>query len=418
MLNRRFSLRSRIAGTILAAVTLAGVLLSVVAHYVDERLEESETYDLLAEELTHYEQRMRLDPGAEPLASARLTIYRASDFARMPRNIAALAPGFHNAIRMDGRILRVLVKDGDFGRLYITYDVTAHTVQERIALVVLMLGLAAIIAVAAWAALGLSSRLVGPVRQLATRLRGIDPGTRQLRIADEFAGNELEPIARSVDTFLERLDGFVEREQSFTSTASHELRTPLAVIQGAVELLSEQTAAQSGAAKPVERIRRAVREMSEFTDSLLTISREESAENAAEVSSDVAAILPRVVEDQRAVAGAKQIEVVPSAAAPLEVHAPDSMVAMVIGNLIRNALQHGTGGRIICRLEGRSLEVANEGTIAARDLPHLFERNFTTRPGGHGMGLYIAQRICTRYGWDIRLASNERHTVATLVFNA
>jgi len=42
------------------------------------------------------------------------------------------------------------VKDGEFGRLYVTYDVTAHTAQERIALLVLILGLAAIIAMAAW----------------------------------------------------------------------------------------------------------------------------------------------------------------------------------------------------------------------------------------------------------------------------
>lgn len=417
MMKRRFSLRSRIAGTILAAVTLAGVLLSVVAHYVDERLEDSETYDLLSEELTHYEQRMRSDPGAEPLASARLTIYRASDFARMPRSIAALPPGFHNATRIDGRILRVLVKDGDFGRLYITYDVTAHTVQERIALVVLMLGLAAIIAVAGWAALALSSRIVGPVRQLANRLRGIDPGTRQLRIADEFAGNELEPIARSVDTFLERLDGFVEREQSFTATASHELRTPLAVIQGAVELLSEQTQSQPAALKPVDRIRRAVREMSEFTESLLTISREEAVGDSTEAASDVAVILPRVVDDQRAVAGAKHIQVL-VAGKPVHVHAPDSMVAMVIGNLVRNALLHGTGDTVTCRLEGRSLQVANAGAIAAAAMPRLFERNFTTRPGGHGMGLYIAERICARYGWDIRLASHGEQTIATISFNA
>ena len=58
-----------------------------------------------------------------------------------------------------------------------------------------------------------------------------------MRIGAQFAGNELEPIARSIDTFMERLDGFVEREQSFTATASHELRTPLAVMRGAVELL-------------------------------------------------------------------------------------------------------------------------------------------------------------------------------------
>jgi len=416
MMKRQLSLRSRIAGTILAAVTLAGVLLSVVAHYVDERLEETETYDLLSEELTHYEQRMRADPGAEPLASARLTIYRASDFARMPRVIVALPPGFHNAIRLDDRILRVLVKDGEFGRLYVTYDVTAHTAQERIALWVLILGLAVIIAMAAWAALGLSSRLVGPVRALAERLSDIDPRTRQLRIAGEFAGNELEPIAKSVDSFLERLDGFVEREQSFTATASHELRTPLAVIQGAVEVISAQSQDPPATAKPMERIRRAVREMSEFIEALLTMSREEPAEQAQGTLCDVTTILPRVIDDQRAVAGSKQIEVRMGAVAPLRVRAPDSMVAMLIGNLVRNALQHGKGSTVTCHVEQGSLTVENEGEIAPADLPRVFDRSFTTRVGGHGMGLYLVKRICERYGWAIRLASSGRHTTATVLF--
>ncbi len=71
-----------------------------------------------------------------------------------------------------------------------------------------------------------------------------------MRIGAQFAGNELEPIARSIDTFMERLDGFVEREQSFTATASHELRTPLAVMRGAVELLETQTAGRPGRARP------------------------------------------------------------------------------------------------------------------------------------------------------------------------
>ena len=76
---------------------------------------------------------------------------------------------------------------------------------------------------------------------------------------------------------MERLDGFVEREQSFTATASHELRTPLAVMRGAVELLETQAADRPGAGKALARIQRAVREMTEFTDALLALSREQQA---------------------------------------------------------------------------------------------------------------------------------------------
>ena len=72
----RLSLRARISGAMIALVAVAGVVLSAWAYLADERLKRSITFDLLSEELTHFEQRMRADRGAEPLRSARLSIYR------------------------------------------------------------------------------------------------------------------------------------------------------------------------------------------------------------------------------------------------------------------------------------------------------------------------------------------------------
>ena len=409
----RQSLRARIAGTMIALVAIAGVVLSAWAYLADERLKRSITFDLLSEELTHYEQRMHADRGAEPLRSARLSIYRSSDLAELPRHIAMLKPGAMHRVRSEGRLLDVLVRDGDFGRLYITYDVTTHATQELIAIVVLTLGVVAIVIVAGIAALAISRRLVEPVTALANRLTQIDPGERHVRIGAQFAGNELEPIARSVDAFMERLDGFVEREQSFTSTASHELRTPLAVMRGAVELLETQAADRPGAAKALARIQRAVREMTEFTDALLALSREQRA--ASDATCDVRAVLARVVEDQRSVAPDKRIVLDIDSDAPLRVAAPESMVAMTIGNLVRNAIQHGVGRDVLCRAHGRELIVSNEGSLPASDAATA-PRRFTTHPSGHGMGLYLVRRICERYGWAIRLENSAEGVTATVGF--
>jgi len=314
-------------------------------------------------------------------------------------------------VRSDGRLLDVLVRDSEFGRLYITYDVTTHATQENIALAVLALGVAAIVLVAGLAATAISRRLVEPVTALADRLTQIDPGERHVRIAAQFAGNELEPIARSVDMFMERLDGFVEREQSFTSTASHELRTPLAVMRGAVELLEAQSSHQPSSAKALARIHRAVREMTEFTDALLALSREPSAETSPEC--DVGAVLTRVMEDQSAVAPDKQIVV--DHDGPRMVAAPESMVVMAISNLIRNAIQHGTGDRVLCRLAGSTLTIENAGTLPSDSLAAT-PRRFTTHPAGHGMGLYLVRRICERYGWEIQLENIDPGVRATLRF--
>jgi len=413
-LTARLSLRARIASSMVALVTAAGLLLATWTYLAQKRLEENVTYDLLAEEITNYEQRLRLDPGAEPLQSAQLRIYRSRDIAEVPREIARFKPGSYGPLRLNKRYVRVRVRDGEFGRLYVIYDVTTQLVEQRVAAIFLAVGLAATVFLTAWVAYGWSGQLVGPVYQLAARLSEIDPQQRHLRIARDFAGNELEPIARSIDSFLERLDGFVEREQSFTATASHELRTPLAVIQGAVELLQEQTRTQPNAAKALARIQRAVREMSEFTEALLALSREDEHDRD-DTSCDVTALLSRIVEDQRSIAQNKTIALAITSRS-LRVQAPDSMVAMVIGNLVRNALQHGQGQEIRCTLQERTLTVINHGAIAREHLPRLFERSFTTRPGGHGMGLYLVQRICERYHWKMELESGAAGVMAKVDF--
>jgi signal transduction histidine kinase len=411
----RLSLRARIAGTMIALVAVAGTVLSAWAYLADERLKRNITFDLLSEELTHYEQRMRVDRGAEPLRSARLSIYRSSDLAELPRHIAMLRPGAMHRVRSEGRLLDVLVRDGNFGRLYITYDVTTHARQEAIAILVLALGVSAIVLLAGLAAAAISRRLVEPVTALAERLTQIDPGERHVRIGAQFAGNELEPIARSVDSFMERLDGFVEREQSFTATASHELRSPLAVMRGAVELLEAQAADRPGAVKALARIQRAVRDMSEFTDALLALSREQQPSPSSDIRCDVNAVLARVVEDQRSVAVERRIVLEVEPNAMLSVAAPESMVAMTINNLVRNAVQHGTGPEVFCQSHGRELIVSNSGALPSDGLANA-PRRFTTHPAGHGMGLYLVRRICERYGWSIRLENTAAGVRATVAF--
>jgi signal transduction histidine kinase len=99
----------------------------------------------------------------------------------------------------------------------------------------------------------------------------------------------------------------------------------------------------------------------------------------------------------------------------LDVLAPESMVAMTISNLVRNAVQHGTGPEVHCQSRGRELVVSNSGALPAGDMSNPPKR-FTTHPSGHGMGLYLVRRICERYGWSISLENTAIGVKATVVF--
>jgi signal transduction histidine kinase len=79
-----------------------------------------------------------------------------------------------------------------------------------------------------------------------------------------------------------------------------------------------------------------------------------------------------------------------------------------VANLVDNALRHGSGAPVQVRLSGGDptveLQVADEGPgIAPDDLPRLFDRGFTTRPDGSGLGLYIVDTVVRSHGGTVEV---------------
>ena len=412
----QLSLRSRFLAGILFCVGLTLVLLAFWAALVQERVEQGLLDDVMQTNLALYENFVAHHDSTNQPNSRTLRSYRATS-ADLPHELAGLQPGNHPRVAVEGRLYQVLVADLPSGRVYISYDVTPHERREALAWAwfILILGvmLVLIILTARWA----SRSILAPVTSLAERLSRIDPRERNVRIAAEYSSDELAPIAASVDRFLERLDALVEREQSFTATASHELRTPLAVIQGATEILTEQTRERPAAQKALTRIRRAAAEMSEFIHALLMLSREAHVESDPGEMCNVGELVPRVVEDQRDLLNGRAVELACNCKSELRVQAPSSLVTIVVSNLFRNAVAHTPSGAISCEIEGRTLAIRDSGTgIAPEHIEQVFDRNFTTRPGGYGVGLYLTKRICDRYGWVVKLDSTSAGTTATVTF--
>jgi len=264
---------------------------------------------------------------------------------------------------------------------------------------------------------------VRPVRQAAEIAERFADGHLDERMPvqgeDEVArlGESYNEMATSIQSQIRQLEEFGALQRRFTSDVSHELRTPLAVIQGATEILSEQTRDQPAAQKALTRLQRAASEMSEFIQALLMLSREAQAETEPGEFCDVNEIVLRVVEDQRELLGSRPVTLEWRCPSPLRVQAPGAIVTIVIGNLFRNAVAHTASGAIVCEIRDRTLEIRDSGPgIPSEHIEQVFDRNFTTRPGGHGVGLYLSKRICDRYGWQIALTSSSQGTTAAVVF--
>jgi len=83
-----------------------------------------------------------------------------------------------------------------------------------------------------------------------------------------------------------------------------------------------------------------------------------------------------------------------------------SLTKIVISNLLRNAIEHTQEGAIEIAYANDLLTIADQGEgIAAENLEKLFDRSFSTKADGTGMGLNLVKRICDRLGWAIEFIS-------------
>ncbi|WP_228462371.1 sensor histidine kinase [Alloalcanivorax profundimaris] len=262
-----------------------------------------------------------------------------------------------------------------------------------------------VLIVALYLASKAADSVLEPVRRLTQRLTGLSPKQRGVRIEAEFGDSDISQIAAAVDSYLERIDHFVDRERSFTAAASHELRTPLSVMIGAVDII-EADCPQPATQRAVTRIRRACSEMLAFIEAALFLSREEDRTIYEGGPCTVSNVAEQLVADLKGDIDAAGIELSTHVDTALTVQAPESLVKIMLSNLLRNAIEHSHHGRIDINSDGHSLEIGDTGSgIAEADLPRIFDRSYTTKPGGTGLGLNLVKRICDRYGWTIDITS-------------
>lgn len=404
--RRSSNLRTRISIAILAVTGIGCTFFGVGVYLSSEGLEDVVLERQVRDEL---DSLRRLAPDGKATTtreSALLRAYAGADNPALPAELRALAPGDYHSVPIDGRRYQILVAEDAGRRDYISYDITEWEERERELIAILVAGVLIVCAGAVWLGRWASRQIVAPITQLAERVTKLEPDQRDVHIADEFEGAEVQDIARAFDRFMSRLDGFVAREQSFTSAASHELRTPLAVMQGAADVLQEQSELDPTAVRAVARIQRAGREMREFIDALLFLSREPARLQSGAGSSELGELVDQLIADFRILYEHRDVEFEFEAKNPLVLHVAPSLPTIVVSNLLRNAVEHTPSGTISAVLEDDTLRIADSGSgIRPEDREHILDRSFTTRDEGRGMGLHIVERICRQCGWTLSFDS-------------
>jgi signal transduction histidine kinase len=245
------------------------------------------------------------------------------------------------------------------------------------------------------------------------------PSARQMRLAEGLAHHA--SIALENARLVADLEAANRVKTDFVSTMSHELRTPLNVIIGFTEMLRE------GAVGPVtpsqleliDRVDARGRELLELIEATLHAGRLEAGRDSVDMApieqAQLLAILEASASGLPRPPGV-EVEWESPAALGVPVHTDRAKLALVVRNLVGNALKFTSEGRVVVRLLGRGdtllVEVRDSGIgIDAAHLPVIFDMfrqvdgSMTRRHGGVGLGLYIVKQCVDQLGGSVEVES-------------
>jgi signal transduction histidine kinase len=156
------------------------------------------------------------------------------------------------------------------------------------------------------------------------------------------------------------------------------------------------------------RIVQAARDMEALIEAFLLMARE--AENALPADDfAVNTVVHDEIERAEASLGDKPIKLELNERAQFCLHAPSKVVAILIGNLIRNAVAYTDQGHVRVTVDLGVVTVEDTGVgMSAEDLKQIFQPFFRAqhgRRGGHGVGLTIVKRLSDRFRWPIEYES-------------
>lgn len=324
-----------------------------------------------------------------------------------PEELKNLAPGSYN-VAVGDTDYRVLIEKRDGVRYFMLFDTDSQHEQEAHLLSLLLMFALFMTLASAGGGFWLALRVLTPVTRLAQEVGQADPEETDLSLTKLTRNDEVGELARAFDRYLHRLRDFVEREKYFTADVSHELRTPLAFLLGTAEVLEQDDTLSSRHKERIARIKRATQDMIELTAGLLLMAREHQR-STDETLCHVAEVMRTCVDKHRHLIGERPIRMEIEVIAELDLVVERSLLEIVIGNLIRNALFNTEAGTVLLRLEAQRLTVQDTGIgMRPEVLSRALERHYKGPSSvGAGVGLSLVKRICDRYGWRISLSSQE-----------
>jgi two-component system OmpR family sensor kinase/two-component system sensor histidine kinase QseC len=229
--------------------------------------------------------------------------------------------------------------------------------------------------------------------------------------------DEVAPLVAALNALLGRLNQAWGQQRAFVADAAHELRSPLTALKLQAQVM-RRAPDEASRAEALDALVAGVDRASRLVEQLLTLARSEPGAPATALAEvDLNELLRQVLADSAApLAAARGSQVSLQADAPVRVVADANALAVLVRNLVDNALRYTPpGGLVQIGLRptrgGAELCVDDNGPgIPEADRERVFER-FVRGPSagnttGSGLGLAIVASIARRHGARVSLGAS------------
>jgi two-component system OmpR family sensor kinase len=258
-----------------------------------------------------------------------------------------------------------------------------------------------------------------PIDRIVSRARVIGASALTERLPHPGSQDEMARLVETLNEMLGRIERVFEAQRRFTADASHELRSPLSRLRAELEVTLRRPRDRPEYEKALRSCLHEVEWLSGLTNELLTLARLDAGESRQPQPQSVhlTPILQQAVSRLALEASRRDVAVLVDAAADLVVQVAPGAAALVVGNVLGNAVKFSPPGsqiriRVTPELGTAVVAISDSGPgIPVNELPYLFERFYrgsTARGGdvpGVGLGLAICRVLLEGQGGSIGVSS-------------
>lgn len=207
---------------------------------------------------------------------------------------------------------------------------------------------------------------------------------------------EFRKLNAATMAFAERGEKLFEQQKTFIGNTSHEMQTPLAICRNRLEMLMEDETLTEHQLNELIKTHQTLENLTRMNRSLLLLCKIENGQFADTRSVCLNDILTHYLDDYKEVYAYRNITVTVTTDSSFCVEMNDSLVSVLVTNLLKNSFVHNIdGGFIYIKITANTFEISNTGEKPL-DRERIFERFYQgqKKEGSTGLGLALVDSIC------------------------